>query len=286
MRGLRSTDPYDFTQFFLASGPAVANWAAEAPINTDDNLWIESRTPLLISRLDRPEMGRLNLVNLAPLLQPATTVLTGLTPEESRRIRQVYEGRRLFFKALFHKLAGEEAAADAAIDASYRSNPANYLVRSILEHRSVERGQAAILRRDWAGAILALHRARRYIPESRSALYLLAQTAIERARVAEGCDLLMELLRLYPRYFEARLILGEKLLEQGQPRRAADQFLYVAEQVPASRRARYNLADSLLRMGMRAQAIGVYESLVRSEPADLEARQRLLSAQTKDKIIP
>jgi spermidine synthase len=214
MKNLKETTPHDFIQFFLAAGPSVAGWSASAPVNTDDNVLIETRTPLLFHQLDRPETGLRNIVEFARYLQPAAAILSGVPPADAEKIRGAFVARKLFTEALDHRLAGRERAALQAYGASYRWNPASYQVRSILEHQWIGVAEGALGERRWPEAAQALQEALRYAPSSRRAMHLLAEVRYAQGRTAESRELFERLLQMYPRAHQARRSMDEKFKTQ------------------------------------------------------------------------
>jgi hypothetical protein len=92
---------------FVSASAPVRQWGMAAPVYTDDNAWLEYRTPWAFAALNSVALAVENLAALLPLQRPATEVVTTLTPPERESLTRVSEAARWLWEGIVARARGD-----------------------------------------------------------------------------------------------------------------------------------------------------------------------------------
>jgi spermidine synthase len=235
---LLETTAYDFLNFFLVGKDNLAEWSRDAVINTDDNLLIERRTPLLDNELDSEALGVRNM-QLLPAREDAVNVLKNVSKEDNAKISQTLKARDIFLNGVLDITEGRIEFGEVEIQRSFRMNPAHAPLRDFMGQYFVGMAGDSLRKNDASKGGVALDKALEFQPQNREALFLKAQVEFEKGHVNESLRLFKKLLELYPNYYQGRIRYGRSLLQLGRRQDAFDQFSYVVKRVRNSDAASY-----------------------------------------------
>ncbi len=268
-------DAADFLGMFIAEGESIRQWAASAPLNTDDNLFIEYQAPQAFAILNSVKLATENLQTLIPLQRAVTERVRSLTPQEQKRLEQVSKASRLLWQGIIALTQGETSQARIFYEQAYRLNPVNYQVRSFLERDLVTRGHQALLAGQLDNAEALLQRVLALNAQNFDARFDQALIAIQRGAYQEAVIQLQELLQEHPHVASLRFNIGVSLYQLGRYAEAADQFARVVAQEPTSVDAHFNLANSLAQLGHYHKAMQTYQQTLALDPDHQLARENL-----------
>jgi len=236
---LVETNPFDFLNTFLAGKEVLAGWSRDADINTDDNLLIERRTPLLDRALDSEALGNRNLQSVLPIREDVTHVLDNVSLDDKMRIGKVENARQLFLDGVMDYSKGEAALGYEKVQKAVRMNPNHFPLRDFMAQRFVGAAGTLLKKNRVLEGENELKKAFKFQPDNREAIFLQAQIEYEKSRGREALHLFEKLLKLFPNYYLGRIRYGRTLLQMGHPQEAFDQFAYVVERVPGSEAASF-----------------------------------------------
>jgi len=169
MSGLNQTNPYDLISLFLTDGESLKDWYSPVFINTDNNLLIEHRTPLVLDDLDSIGLGQSNISNLLSYFKPVTGILTEFTPSQRIRINRFVEARKIYLEGVEDYFNNKVKEGLEQIQKSYRLNPHSYYTRIFLEENRIEKATTAMVSGDDRKGKRWLLEALKFNPQSRSA---------------------------------------------------------------------------------------------------------------------
>ena len=195
---LSRTSPVDLLTAFVCGPDRLADWTAGAPFNTEDNGWIEYRSPLPFDQLyAQNELAVASLAELLDYRHPPP--VTNLDPRARRRLERAYQARSLALAGLRLLHQGHTTAAHEHYRRAYALNPKDAFA-------------AHHMRDTWLA----------------SAAHLVGQ-----GRYREARDMVFRVLSLSPGSLAGRFVLAQTLLAEGQPRRALAEFQTIADRAPA-----------------------------------------------------
>ncbi|OGR93088.1 MAG: hypothetical protein A2992_08760 [Elusimicrobia bacterium RIFCSPLOWO2_01_FULL_59_12] len=234
---LPETDAYDLLGFFVAEVSALTKWVAGAPLNTDDNMLIETRAPLLFDQLDSVETGSRSIASIGRWVTPVHAIIAGISAREAQKLSAIVRARTIFVDGIRVELEKDPRGAFELYEQAHTLNPVNYQFRSFLESRLVARAGQAYLARHFQEAERLLRKALAYIPTSRPANFLMAETLYDSGQHDRGLLVFGKLLKHYPHYYQGHLSLAERLLTSGRPADGLAHLEFVLNYVPNSRDA-------------------------------------------------
>ncbi|MCE2487668.1 MAG: tetratricopeptide repeat protein, partial [Desulfurellaceae bacterium] len=195
---LSRTSPVDFLTAFVCGPDRLADWTAGAPFNTEDNGWIEYRSPLPFDQLyTENELAVASLSQLLDYRQPPP--VTNLDPRARRRLERAYQARSLALAGLTLLHQGHTTAAHEHYRRAYRLNPKDAFA-------------AHHMRDTWLAS---------------------AADLVEQGRYREAQDMVFRVLSLSPGSLAGRFVLAQTLLAEDQPQRALAEFQTIAGRAPA-----------------------------------------------------
>ena len=195
---LSRTSPVALLAAFVCGPDRLADWTAGAPFNTEDNGWIEYRSPLPFDQLyTENDLAVASLVELLDYRQPPP--VTNLDPRARRRLERAYQARSLALAGLMLLHQGHTAAAHDHYRRAYALNPKDAFA-------------AHHMRDTWLASAAGL---------------------VGQGRYREAQDMVFRVLSLSPGSLAGRFVLAQTLLAEGQPQRALAEFQTIAGRAPA-----------------------------------------------------
>jgi len=230
------------------SGPAVSDFAGDAPIHTDDNALLEFSTPrTMIANVGEKSFFE----TIARHHRPDLSFLTGRDPQALAALKgQAERGMRARGHAMLglalilqkHTDQGQALLAHAA-----DLNPSDPVLNSVLDNQLA---QAAAL--------------------------------IQRRQVAEAAGACEKILSLNPRHAGAHFMLGRLLRQQGQANLALEHFCQAADAAPQDLRAAYAAAMMAGDLGKVDLAVRYYRRTLQLKDDHAEAMISLAWALLSD----
>lgn len=279
-------DPYNLLGLFVSHGTAVRRWTREAPLNTDDNRFIEYSTPLAFNVLNTVTLAAETLATLLPHFHP----LTDIVPADSfpnddtrERLTRVSTAAHLLARGI---VARANQRADEALELytqSWEQHPSNYQTRTFLEQAWAAKGHARVLEDDYEAAIPWLQKALTINPRNFHAQFDLAMSHSRQGRYETAADLYESIIRLdpgWPRIASVWFNLGLTRYHMGLYHAAATLFHEALAHDPTSTATRLNIANSLAQAGAYQQAITQYRAILTLDPDHQDARTNLQSILT------
>lgn len=197
---LASLTAVDVLTAFVMGTDQVSDWVAGAPLNTEDNGWIEYRSPfpfhLLYGKTDLAATALQCLLDRREIILP---FVTNLPADMRERLERAHQARTLAFTGLLLRHQGREAQARDYYRRAYRLQPTDPFA---LHH----------MRAEWLEAAVGLLRDGNLNEARRLALRVLGNT---------------------PRSLTARFILAHTYLAQGEGQRALTQLRRIEDVAPA-----------------------------------------------------
>jgi spermidine synthase len=252
---VEGTTSADVLGMFVSTGEAIQHWAARAPLNTDDNAFIEFHAPRAFATLNSVALAMENLAALLPLHRPVAELLTALPATDRESLSHASMAARLLWDGIVARARGDLERARGLYERAYALNPVNYQVRSFLEQDGAAQGREALLAGRLADAAPLLQRVLALHPQHAQAQFDLAVLHAQRAEHAVAVTLWQQLLRQHPEFPHARFHLGVSLYRLGRYAEAATQFARVVARDPTAVEATFNLANSLAQAGQYAEAV-------------------------------
>lgn len=197
---LRRSRPVDLVTAFVCGPDQVARWTADQPLNTEDNGWIEYRSPLPFHLLyAKNDLAVAALTQLLTYREPVVSALTNIEPRAQQHLERAYQARTLAFAGLLLLHEERATAAHDQYQQAYAANPKDFFA-------------AQHMRDSWLASAADLVQAGRY---------------------SEAEDLVFRVLSLTPDSLPGRFLLAQIFLADGQPRRALTEFQTIGTRAPA-----------------------------------------------------
>lgn len=195
---LGRTSPVDLLAAFVCGPDRVADWTAGAPFNTEDNGWIEYRSPLPFDQLyAQNDLAVASLDQLLAYREPPA--VTNLDAPARTRLERAYQARTLALSGLMLLHQGQTTAAHAQYQQAYALNPKDAFA-------------AHHMRDTWLAS---------------------ATDLVQQERYRDAQELVFRVLSLSPDSLPGRFLLAQILLAEGQPQRALAEFQTIASRAPA-----------------------------------------------------
>jgi spermidine synthase/tetratricopeptide (TPR) repeat protein len=271
------TDPADLLGMFVAAGERVRQWAAIAPLNTDDRPLIEYRAAWAFAALNTVALAVDNLQALLPLHRPVAELIPGLPMPARQQLDRVHTAVQHLWQGIVARVGGDLDRARLHYERAQAFNPVNYQARSFLVQDFAARGRQRLLAGQAEEAATFLRRALALTPRHTQARYDLALAAVMRGDDAEAVEHFRQLLEEQAPLPHLRFNLGVSLYRLG--RYAAAEFSRVVAAEPSSVPAQFNLANSLARAGRYEEAVHWYQRTLALDPGHRLAQQNLRALQ-------
>lgn len=271
-------DPYDFLSLYVSDDRALREWAASAPLNTDDNLLLEYRIPLSFGTLNSIELAARTLDTLLPLHRPLTEFVATQNPSQHIQLTRVSEGGRFLLEGIVARARGQDEPARIKYAEAFKLNPANYQVTSFLAQDSAARGRALLVQGDDRQAASHLEAARALNPDNADVLFDLAVLRSRQGQDKDAERLYRQLVHDHPQWPQrptAEFNLGVSLYRLKRFTDAEQTFESVLRAEPLSVDAHFNLANSLANLGAYAEAARHYETVLRLDHDHPDAQVNL-----------
>jgi spermidine synthase len=276
---VNSTNAADVLSMFIAAGPAVRQWAANATLNTDDTAFIEFHLLWAFATLNTVRLAAENLAALLPLHQPVGDVVTQLTVPEQQQLAPASQAAYWLWHGIIARARGDLEQARQLYERAYALHPVSYQVRSFLAQDLAARGRQALLHGQAAEAETFLRRALTIDAHHAEAQFDLALVQAGHGDDAAAVATLQRLLHTSPTFPHGAFNLGISLYKLARYQEAAEQFKRAVAADPASIDGLFNLANSLAKTGQYAAAIQWYQRTLTLQPDHRLARDNLQAVQ-------
>ena len=280
------SDPYNLLGLFISHNQSVREWTHNAPLNTDDNRFIEYSTPLAFNALNTVTLAAETLASLIPHLRPLTDVVY-VTPfsndDTPDRLAQVSTAAELLLKGI---VARAEQRTEDAIELyaqAWELQPSNYQTRIFLEQTWAAEGHARVLEEQYDAAIPWLQKALTVNARNLNVRFDLALSQSRQGKNQAAADFYESIIRLDPGWTQISSVwfnLGLTRYHMGHYQSAATLFHEVLEREPASTAARFNLANSLAQAGKYREAVTQYQEILKAAPEHQDALANLKEIRT------
>ena len=280
MPGIDS-DPYNLLGLFVSHGQALREWTRDAPLNTDDNRFIEYSTPLAFNALNTVTLAAETLTSLLPHFRPLTEVVyvAPFSNDDLRdRLARVSTSSQLLMKGIVARAENRTEKAIELYARSWELQPSNYQTRTFLEQTWAAKGHALVLEKQYDDAIPWLHKALAVNTQSLNVRFDLALSHAQQGNYQAAADFYESVLRLDPGWVQISSVwfnLGLTRYQMGLYESAAGLFREVLEHEPKSIAARFNLANSLAQAGEYREAVTHYQDILKAAPDHRDARANL-----------
>lgn len=274
-------DPYNLLGLFVSHGPAIREWTQDAPLNTDDNRFIEYSTPLSFKKLNTVTLAAETLTSLLPHFRPVTDVVyvAPLSNEDSHdRLSRVSTASQLLVKGIVARAENRTAEAIELYSQAWKLQPSNYQIQTFLEQTWAAKGHALVLEKQYDDAIPWLHKALAVNTQNLNVRFDLALSHVQQGNYQAAGDFYESILRLDPGWVQISSVwfnLGLTRYQMGLYESAARLFREVLKREPASIAARFNLANSLAQDGKYREAVIHYQDILKAAPDHQDARANL-----------
>ena len=274
-------DPYNLLGLFVSHGPALREWTQDAPLNTDDNRFIEYSTPLAFNKLNTVTLAAETLESLLPHFRPVTDVVSVVpfsNEDYHNRLARVSTATKLLVEGI---VARAENRTDEAIELytqAWELQPSNYQIRTFLEQTWATNGHALVLEKQYDDAIPALHKALAVNTRNLNVRFDLALSHAQQGDYQTAAAFYESIIRLDPGWVQIASVwfnLGLTRYQMGLYESAATLFREVLEYEPTSIAARFNLANSLAQAGKYREAVTHYQDVLKAAPDHQDARANL-----------
>lgn len=280
MSGLDS-DPYNLLGLFISHGQALREWTQDAPLNTDDNRFIEYSTPLAFNALNTVTLAAETLTSLLPHFRPLTEVVyvAPFSNDDRRdRLTKVSTASRLLAKGIVARAENRTEEAIELYAHAWELQPSNYQTRTFLEQTWATKGHALVLEEQYDAAIPWLHKALAVNARNLDVRFDLALIRSRQGDNRAAADFYESIIRLDPGWSQISSVwfnLGLTRYQMGLYQSAASLFREVLEREPASIAARFNLANSLAQAGEYREAVTHYQDVLKAAPDHRDAQANL-----------
>lgn len=280
MPGIDS-DPYNLLGLFVSHGPALREWTRDAPINTDDNRFIEYSTPLAFNALNTVTLAAETLTSLLPHFHPVADVVyvAPFSNEDYRdRLIRVSTASQLLAKGIVARAENRTEEAIELYSQAWELQPSNYQTRTFLEQTWAAKGHALVLEEQYDDAIPWLRKALAVNTRNLNVRFDLALSHAQQGNYQAAADFYESVIRLDPGWVQISSVwfnLGLTRYQMGLYESAAMLFREVLEHEPKSIAARFNLANSLAQIGEYREAVTHYQDILKAAPDHRDARANL-----------
>ena len=275
------SDPYNLLGLFVSQGQALQEWTRDAPLNTDDNRFIEYSTPLAFNALNTVTLAAETLTSLLPHFRPLTDVVhVDLSSKDDGidRLTAVSTASRLLTKGIVARAENRTEEAIELYAQAWELQPSNYQTRTFLEQTWATKGHTLVLEEQYDAAIPWLHKALAVNARNLNVRFDLALSRSRQGDNRAASDFYESIIRLDPGWSQISSVwfnLGLTRYQMGLYQSAATLFREVLEREPTSIAARFNLANSLAQAGEYREAVTHYQELLKVAPDHREARANL-----------
>lgn len=280
MPGLDS-DPYNLLGLFVSHGPALREWTKDAPLNTDDNRFIEYSTPLAFDALNTVTLAAKTLASLIPHLRPLTDVVY-VAPfsndDAPDRLAQVSTATELLLRGI---VARAEQRTEDAIELyaqAWELQPSNLQIRTFLEQAWASKGHEMVLDKQHDAAIPWLQKALEINTRNLTVRFDLALSQSRQGNNQAAANFYESIILLEPEWPQISSVwfnLGLTRYQMGLYRSAAALFREVLKHEPTLIAARFNLANSLAQTGEYREAATQYQDILKLAPDHRDAKANL-----------
>lgn len=273
-------DPYNLLGLFVSHGSAVRKWTDGAPLNTDDNRFIEYSAPLAFNALNTVPLAAETLTNLLPHFRPLTDVVrVAPSSDDAReRLTHVSTAARLLIEGIVARAEDRTEEAVALYTQSWERHPSNYQTRTFLERAWATKGHALVLEGRNGAALSWLHKALEINARNLNVRFDLGLIHARQGNDPVAAEFYESIVRLdpgWPHIASVWFNLGLIRYRMGLYQSAATLFREVLAHEPTSIAARFNLANSLAQSGEYRDAVTHYRTIVKSDPSHQDARANL-----------
>ena len=280
MPGIDS-DPYNLLGLFVSHGPALREWTQDAPLNTDDNRFIEYSTPLAFNALNTVPLAAETLTSLLPHFRPLTDVVY-VAPfsndDAPDLLARVSTASQLLVKGIVARAENRIKEAIELYSQAWELQPSNYQTRIFLEQTWAAEGHARVLEEQYDAAIPWLQKALEINTRNLNVRFDLALSQSRQDNHQAAADLYESIILLEPEWPQISSVwfnLGLTRYHIGLYQSAATLFREVLEREPASTAARFNLANSLAQAGEYQEAATHYQEILKADPDHHDAQANL-----------
>lgn len=280
MPGLDS-DPYNLLGLFVSHGPALREWTHDAPLNTDDNRFIEYSTPLAFNALNTVTLAADTLSSLLPHFRPlADVVYVGpFSNDDMRdRLERVSTAARLLVQGIVARAENRTEEAIELYAQAWELQPSNYQTRTFLEHTWAAKGHKLVIEEQFDTAIPWLQKALAVNAQNLNVRFDLALSRSRQGNNQAAADFYESIIRLEPGWLQISSVwfnLALTRYQMGLYESAARLFREVLDREPKSIAARFNLANSLAQAGQYREAVTHYRDILKAAPDHQDARANL-----------
>ena len=275
------SDPYNLLGLFVSHGPGFREWIRDAPLNTDDNRFIEYSTPLAFNALNTVTLAAETLTSLLPYFRPLTDVVyVGPFSNDDVRDRLVRTSTasRLLTKGIVARAERRREEAIELYAQAWELQPSNYQTRTFLEQTWAAKGHALVLEEQYEAAVPWLHKTLAVNGRNLNVRFDLALSQARQGNHQAAADFYESIIRLEPGWLQIPSVwfnLGLTRYQMGLYQSAATLFREVLEREPTSIAARFNLANSLAQAGEYREAVTHYQDILKAAPDHQDARTNL-----------
>ncbi len=280
MPGLDS-DPYNLLGLFISHGQALREWTQDAPLNTDDNRFIEYSAPLAFNTLNTVPLAAETLTSLLPHFRPLADVVY-VAPFSNKdyrdRLGRVSTASQLLTKGIVARAENRTEEAIELYAQAWELQPSNYQTRTFLEQTWADKGHALVLEKQYDDAIPWLHKALAVNTRNLNVRFDLALSHAQQGNYQAAADFYESIIRLAPGWAQISSVwfnLGLTRYQMGLYQSATTSFHEVLEHEPASIAARFNLANSLAQTGDYREAVTHYQNILKADPDHQDAQVNL-----------
>lgn len=273
-------DPYNLLSLFVSHGSAVRKWTDGAPLNTDDNRFIEYSAPLAFNALNTVPLAAETLTNLLPHFRPLTDVVrvSPSSDDARERLTHVSTAARLLIEGIVARAENRTEEAVALYTQSWERHPSNYQTQTFLERAWATKGHALVLEGRNDAALSWLHKALEINARNLNVRFDLGLIHSRQGNDPVAAEFYESIVRLDPGWHHIASVwfnLGLLRYRMGLYQSAATLFREVLAHEPTSIAARFNLANSLAQSGEYRDAVTHYRTILKSDPSHQDARANL-----------
>ena len=273
-------DPYNLLGLFVSHGSTVRKWTDGAPLNTDDNRFIEYSAPLAFNALNTVPLAAETLTNLLPHFRPLTDVVrvSPSSDDARERLTHVSTAARLLIEGIVARAEDRTEEAVALYTQSWERHPSNYQTRTFLERAWAAKGHALVLEGRNGEALSWLHKALEINARNLNVRFDLGLIHSRQGNDPAAAEFYESIVRLDPGWSHIASVwfnLGLIRYRMGLYQSAAALFREVLAHEPTSIAARFNLANSLAQAGEYRDAVTHYRTILKRYPGHQEARANL-----------
>ena len=275
------SDPYNLLSLFVSHGQAVREWTHGAPLNTDDNRFIEYSTPLAFNELNTVALAAETLASLLPHFRPLTEVVyvAPFSNDDMRdRLTRVSTAARLLAKGIVARAEQRTEDAIKLYAQARELQPSNYQTRTFLEQAWAAKGHELLLEEYYNAAIPWLQKVLAINPRNLNVRFDLALSQSQRGNYRAAANFYESIIRLDPGWPQISSVwfnLALTRYQMGLYESAARLFREVLDREPTSITARFNLANSLAQTGEYREAVTHYRDILKAAPDHQDARANL-----------